>query len=141
MRERKRVNTVIFNGVCAAHNFNVFKTFYRAVDLNLYLFGQRRRHSLQIHFFGVHTARFNKKLVALFVGKTDNFVLNAWTVAGTDTVNIARIKRRAVKVIKNYLFGFVVGVCNVTTNAVFTRITCLITERHDYIVAFLHFHF
>ena len=52
--------------------------------------------------------------MAFFFGKTDYFILNARAVARTNAVYLARIERRAVKIIEYCLLCFRARVCYIT---------------------------
>jgi hypothetical protein len=81
--------------------------------LQLNVLGKRGRKALEIHLFGICSHGFNKKLMAIFVGKADNLVLYTRAISGTDALDASRIKGRKVDVVADYFVGFFVGVCDV----------------------------
>ena len=63
------------------------------IELDLNLFGKGRAHTLQVHFLGIKSARLNKELMTLFLGKADNLVLKARAVTRTYALNLAAVER------------------------------------------------
>ena len=77
--------------------------------------------------------------MALFVGKTHDFIFKARAVARPDAVNFAAVKGRRVDIFQNHTFGFFVGVSDIAIRLVFGRGFGVERKRHSRFVAFLHF--
>ena len=125
----QRISAVVFNGVGVPHDLSVFKAVKRAQHLVLHVGRQRGGKALNVHFLVVLAHGLYKELVARFVGKTNEFVLNRGAITGPCAVNLTGIQRRSLDVGENDLVRFVVCIDDMT------RYLLLIIEHMFHIVA------
>ena len=109
------------------------------IYLYLNLFGERRRHSLQIHLLGVGSAGLDEELVPLLIGKTHYLILNRRAISRPYPLNSTLIKGRAVYIVENDLFGAVVCVTDVANHRIFGKIFRSVRKGNDSLVALLNF--
>ena len=106
--------------------------------LQLHILGQGRGKPLKIHFLRFKPARLNEKLVAFLVCKANYFILKAGAIARAFALDFAAIHRRAVKVIQNNPFGFLVCVGAIAAHLVLRRLFRFKAEGHGFIIALLN---
>ena len=97
------VDTVILNCVCIPYNLDMFESRYCMIHSILYILRKRTGHTADIHFVGVDTFRFNEYLMAVLVGKFNDFVLDRRTVARTGSLNHSGKQWRTAQIIPNDL--------------------------------------
>ncbi len=91
--KRQRIYAIILDRVCVAHYFDVFETFYRAIQLELNVGGKPRRQPLHIPLDSTRAFRLEKELVTGFIGKAHYLVLYGRTVSRPHAVDKTRIFR------------------------------------------------
>ena len=114
--ELGRWTVIILHRIAGPQDFGIFKATHTADEFVLDLVGKTRRNAVDIDLIGVATFRLQKKLVLILLGKFDDFIFNARTVAGSDPFDDARVKWGFVQVRANdFVRGFV-GVGDPATN-------------------------
>ena len=81
----------------------MFESRYCMIHSILYILRKRTGHTADIHFIGVDTFRFNEYLMAVLVGKFNDFVLDRRTVARTGSLNHSGKQWRTAQIIPNDL--------------------------------------
>ena len=136
--ERRRVNTVIFNGVSRSHYPGFFKPGDRMNERKLHIFRQRGRQTLKVHFLRFKSAWLYEELMAFLVGKTHNLIFKAGAVPRTLPLDFSAVKRGAVQIFKYDLFCVLIRICNITAHLVLRRLRGFKAERHGVHVALLN---
>jgi len=92
-----------------AHNFGIFKAQHGAHKLVLYIKRQAGGNAVRIDFMGIQPFRFDKNLMGIPVGETDDFIFNRRTITRPDTFNNPRIQWRSIQAGTDNIVGFTVS--------------------------------
>ena len=142
-RQRSRINTVILNRVCVPHDLRMFQSRYRTVHRDLHILRKRARHTSNIHFIRIKSFWFNKYLMTFFIRKTNDLVLDRWTVSRSGTFNHTGIQWRTVQIITDDLMRLFICVGQ-PAGSLFNLYILRISrerKRHNSFIAKLLFHF
>src|SRR6266516_3890054 len=100
---------VIFDRVANTHHLNVLQGGNTAQHSKLYIFRETGIRSLDIYFASTPPFGLQEDLMPLLIGKAHNLIFNGGTIARTNTLDYAGIKRGAVQVVTNDLVGTLVS--------------------------------
>ncbi|MPN01848.1 hypothetical protein SDC9_149060 [bioreactor metagenome] len=78
--------------------------------------------------------------MAGLIAKPHHLIFNAGAIARANALYFAAVQRRAADVVQDDAVGLLVGVGDVADHFVFGTTRCHKAERHDRLVAVLHFH-
>ena len=102
------IDAVILNCIGVLNNLCMFQSRNRMVHFILYIFRKRTGHTSNIHFIRIKSFWFNKYLMTFFIRKTNDLVLDRWTVSRSSTFNHTGIQWRTVQIITDDLMRFFV---------------------------------
>ena len=103
------VEEVVFYGIARAVHLHVAEARHLAQGIQLHLYGQGGRETVQVILLSVHTLGFEEKLVLVLVGKGNQLCLYAGAVSGTYALYLSVVQRRLGKALSQALVN--VGVC------------------------------
>ena len=81
------INTIIFDRIGITDNLCMLQPRYTSIHFILNILRKRTGHSSDIHLIGVKPFRLNKYLMAIFVCKFHNLILNGRTISWTSSLN------------------------------------------------------
>ena len=91
---------------------------------------------------GIQAFRFDKYLMRVPVGKTDNFIFNRRTITRPDAFNDSRIQRRPIQAGTDNIVGFTVGAGDMTGYLPRMLLALAHIRKHGHgIIAVLFFQF
>ena len=105
---------VVFDGITGQDDFNLLQSFNGSQKIQLNLGRQTGGQSIRVNHqvvFG-KPGRFQKNLVAFFVGKFDDLVFDGRTITWTNAGDLPPIKCGTPQIVLNYLVGSGIGKCN-----------------------------
>ena len=116
---------------------DVFHARDRAVQRDLHVDGQARRHALHIHLVRVQPLRLQKELVPLLIGEFHHLVLDRRTVARPDALDHPAVKRAAVDIFPDNFVRLFIRIGKVAGNLLPLDFPAQKGERNDCFVAVL----
>ena len=135
----ERIAAIVFDGIRRAHHLDMLQPGNGAQKTQLHIHRQGRGQALEIHLLRLQAAGLDKHLMALLIGKTDDFILDAGTITGAHPFDFSPIQGRAVQVLQNHPFGFRAGPGDMAGQAVFQRLEGFKGERHHRVFPVLLF--
>ena len=85
--ELTRIDAVIFDCISILYDFCMFKPRNRMIHGILNILRKRTGHSADIHFIRIKSFWFDKYLVAVFIRKTNDFILDGRAVSRSGSFN------------------------------------------------------
>ena len=82
-----RIDAVIFNCIGIFYDFCMLKARNRMIHGILYILRKRAGHSADIHFIRIKSFWFDKYLVAVFICKTNDFILDGRAVSRSGSLD------------------------------------------------------
>ena len=132
--KRRRVSTIILDGVSRAHDLQMLEALYGTVHFILHSLGQAGAHTLQVHFLGVQPARLHKYLVPRLFRKAHHLVLNRRTISRADALDLSAVQRAAVQVRMDNTMRLLIGEGYIAIHLIFHLALCQKGKRLDALV-------
>ena len=132
---------VVFDGVSGAEHLGVLKPGNLSHGAKLHVLRKARAETVDVNLTGVPTLRFDKNLVAVFVGKPVDLVFDARAVARTQTANAPIEHGGAVKPFPKQIMHLRGRVGDVTRNLLGDGVVGEVAEASRVFVAWLFDHF
>ena len=116
MMQLFRREVIVLNGIARTINLGVFKTFYLTQGLILNIIRERGAESVEVVFLGGPAFGLHKELMAVFTGKTLDFIFYTRTIPWTHALNTAIEHRRVFEALTKRFVYFERGMRNPTAS-------------------------
>ena len=126
-----RRHIIILDGIAHAHHLHALQRRNTAQHRQLHIFWQARIHPLHIHLARAPPLRLQENLVRALIGKTHDLIFNRGAIARPNSLDNARVKRRAMEVIANDLVSLLRRAHQVTRQLRPPAIQILVSHRVD----------
>ena len=113
------VEEVVFHRVARPEELNVLESRYGPQCFYLDIFGQAGAEAVDVHFNGVPSFGFDKKLVSVLVAESFDFVFDAWAVTRAKSLDSAIEHGRSIKTFPEEIVHIQVGIGNVAASLFF----------------------
>ena len=139
-RQLRWVQAIVFASIGRAHDFNIFKAWDGTQERILYVHWKRRTHTLNVHFICPCTFRFNKELMAFFIGKAYHLIFDRRAVTRANAFDFTTVHRSPVNIAMNDFVRFFISIGQPTY--IFITINPFIHEGKCVMmcIAFLNYH-
>ena len=107
---------VVFDGVSGSDDLCIFETCDGLDEVELHIVGQGCGDAVDVVFESMASFRLEEDLVAFFVCKLDDFVLDGRAIAGAWSFDFPCIHGGFIEVITDDVVGFWGGVSDVAGN-------------------------
>ena len=125
-RQRRRVHTVILDGVRRADDLDVLQARDGLQKRQLHIFGQGRGKPLQIELLRVQPAGLDEDLVPLLFREADDLVLDGRAVPRADALDLPTVQRRTFQIGKDDVLRLRTRISDITD--------CLVRRRYAFVV-------